>query len=131
MQEYLQFYINGEWVDPVSPATLDVINPATEAAFARISMGGAADVDKAVAAAVAAFDSFSKTAVVERAELLGAILAEYAKRFDEIAAAISTEMGAPIWLSKAAQAAMGQAHFATTLGILKDFPWEEKKGKDL
>ena len=131
MQEYLQFYINGEWVDPVSPATLDVINPATEAAFARISMGGAADADKAVAAAVAAFDSFSKTAVAERAELLGAILAEYAKRYDEIAAAISTEMGAPIWLSKAAQAAMGQAHFATTLGILKDFPWEEKKGKYL
>ena len=128
MQEYLQFYINGEWVDPVTPAALDVINPATEEPFATISMGSAADVDKAVAAANVAFESYSKTSVAERAELLGAILAEYAKRYDEIAQAISTEMGAPIWLSKAAQAATGQAHFATALEILKNYEWEEKKG---
>ena len=131
MQEYHQFYINGEWVDPVTPQTLEVINPATEQPFATISMGTAADVEKAVAAATAAFDSFSQTSVAERVELLGAILAEYTKRYDEIAAAISTEMGAPIWLSKAAQAATGQAHFATTLEILKNFEWEEKKGKYL
>ena len=121
MQEYHQFYINGEWVDPVTPQTLEVINPATEQPFATISMGTAADVEKAVAAASAAFGSFSQTSVAERVELLGAILAEYTKRYDEIAAAISTEMGAPIWLSKAAQAATGQAHFATTLEILKNF----------
>jgi aldehyde dehydrogenase (NAD+) len=128
MQEHLKFYIDGEWVDPATPATLDVINPTTEEPFARISMGSAADVDKAVAAAKAAFESYSKTTVQERIELLGAILGEYAKRYDEIAAAISTEMGAPIWLSKAAQAATGQAHFATALEILKNFAWEEKKG---
>ncbi len=128
MQEYLQFYINGEWVDPVTPATLDVINPTTEEPFAKISMGSAADVDKAVAAANAAFESYSRTSVAERAELLGAILAEYAKRYDEIAQAISTEMGAPIWLSKAAQAATGQAHFATALEIMKNYEWVEKKG---
>ena len=107
MQEYHQFYINGEWVDPVTPQTLEVINPATEQPFATISMGTAADVEKAVAAASAAFDSFSQTSVAERVDLLGAILAEYTKRYDEIAAAISTEMGAPFWLSKAAQAATG------------------------
>ncbi|MFT6433308.1 MAG: aldehyde dehydrogenase (NAD+) [Candidatus Azotimanducaceae bacterium] len=128
MQEHLKFYIDGEWVSPVTPATLDVINPTSEESFARISMGSAADVDKAVAAAKAAFESYSKTTVQERIELLGAILGEYAKRYDEIAAAISTEMGAPIWLSKAAQAATGQAHFATALEILKNFAWEEKKG---
>jgi aldehyde dehydrogenase (NAD+) len=128
MQEHLKFYIDGEWADPATPATLDVINPTTEEPFARISMGSAADVDKAVAAAKAAFESYSKTTVQERIELLGAILGEYAKRYDEIAAAISTEMGAPIWLSKAAQAATGQAHFATALEILKNFAWEEKKG---
>ena len=111
-----------------TPATLDVINPTTEAPFATISMGSAADVEKAVAAAKTAFESFSKTSVQERMELLGAILGEYTKRYDEIAAAISTEMGAPIWLSKAAQAATGQAHFATTLELLKTYAWEEKKG---
>jgi aldehyde dehydrogenase (NAD+) len=129
MQEHLKFYINGEWVDPVTPATLDVINPTTEEPFARISMGSAADVDKAVAAASAAFESYSQTTVAERLELFGAILAEYTKRYDDIAQVISTEMGAPIWLSKAAQAATGQAHFATTMQILKDFQWEEQKGK--
>tara|TARA_R110002072_G_scaffold12295_4_gene53577 strand:- start:11015 stop:12442 length:1428 start_codon:yes stop_codon:yes gene_type:complete len=129
MQEHLKFYINGEWVDPVTPATLDVINPTTEEAFARISMGSAADVDKAVAAASTAFESYSQTTVAERLELFGAILAEYTKRYDDIAQVISTEMGAPIWLSKAAQAATGQAHFATTMEILKNFQWEEQKGK--
>jgi aldehyde dehydrogenase (NAD+) len=128
MQEYLKFYINGEWVDPATPATLDVINPSTEEAFAKISMGSAADVDKAVAAAKAAFDSFSRTTVAERLELFAAILAEYAKRYDDIASAISTEMGAPIWLSKAAQAATGQAHIATAMNILKNFEWETRKG---
>ena len=128
MQEHLKFYIDGEWVDPATPATLDVINPTTEAPFATISMGSADDVEKAVAAAKTAFESFSKTSVQERMELLGAILGEYTKRYDEIAAAISTEMGAPIWLSKAAQAATGQAHFATTLELLKTYAWEEKKG---
>jgi aldehyde dehydrogenase (NAD+) len=128
MQEHLKFYINGEWVDPATPATLDVINPATEEAFAKISMGSAADVDKAVAAAKTAFDSFSRTTVAERLELFAAILAEYAKRYDEIASAISTEMGAPIWLSKAAQAATGQAHIATAMNILKNFEWETRKG---
>ena len=58
MQEYMQFYINGEWVDPVTPSSLEVINPATEQPFATISMGSAADVEKAVAAASGAFDSF-------------------------------------------------------------------------
>jgi len=128
MQEYLKFYINGEWVDPVSPKTLDVINPTTEEPFARISMGSGADVDKAVAAAKAAFESYSATSVQERVELIGAILAEYQKRYDDIAQVISTEMGAPIWLSKAAQAATGQGHLATMMQILKDFEFEERKG---
>jgi aldehyde dehydrogenase (NAD+) len=131
MQEHLKFYINGEWVDPVAPATLDVINPTTEEPFAKISMGGEADVNKAVAAAKEAFESFSRTTVAERVELFGAILGEYTKRYDEIAQIISTEMGAPIWLSKAAQAATGQAHFATAMEILKNFEWEERKGNYL
>ncbi len=131
MQEHLKFYIDSEWIDPATPATLDVINPTTEEPFATISMGSAADVNKAVAAARTAFASFSRTTVQERIEMLGAILNEYTKRYDEIAAAISTELGAPIWLSQEAQAALGQAHFATALEILKTYAWEEKKGTHL
>ncbi|MDH5737149.1 MAG: aldehyde dehydrogenase family protein [Gammaproteobacteria bacterium] len=128
MKEYLQFYINGEWVDPVSPARLDVINPSTEEPFATISMGSKADVDKAVAAATAAFDSWSQTSVSERVEMFGAILGEYQKRYEDIVTAISTEMGAPTGLSKAAQAATGLAHFSTMMEILKNYAFEEKRG---
>ena len=70
MRDYLKFYINGAWVDPVTPKTLDVINPATEGVAGRISMGSAADVDAAVRAARAAFASFSQTSVADRVALL-------------------------------------------------------------
>ena len=127
MKEHLKFYINGDWVDPVTSRTLDVINPATEEPFSRISLGSAADVDKAVSAAVEAFEHFSRTTPQERVELFEAILVEYGKRYEEIAETISTEMGAPIWLSKAAQAMTGQMHFSTAMRILKDYQWEEQK----
>ncbi|MCY4532892.1 MAG: aldehyde dehydrogenase family protein [Gammaproteobacteria bacterium] len=127
MKEHLKFYIDGEWVDPVTPRTLDVINPATEEPFARISLGSAADVDKAVSAAADAFEQFLRTTPQERVELFEAILAEYGKRYEEIAQTISTEMGAPIWLSNAAQAMTGQMHFSTAMQILKDYQWEEQK----
>jgi len=87
-----KIYIDGEWVDPVTPATLDVINPTTEEPFATISMGSAADVDNAVVAAKMAFESFSNATVQERIEMLSAILDEYGKRYDDIAAAISTDV---------------------------------------
>jgi aldehyde dehydrogenase (NAD+) len=74
MLEKLQFYIDGQWVDPVEPRTLDVVNPATEEAYGRISLGSAADVDNAVAAAKRAFESFSQTTREERIELLQSIL---------------------------------------------------------
>ena len=109
MQECLKFYINGEWVDPVSPKPFDVVNPATEEPIARINLGSAADVDKAVAAAKAAFPSYSQTSREERMALFGKIMAAYQARYDEIAETISKEMGAPLWLSKAAQAATGAA----------------------
>lgn len=131
MREYLQFYINGEWVDPAAPKTLDVINPATEEPCGKISMGGKADVDKAVAAARTAFESFSRTSKKERLELLQSIVAAYQKRTDDIAEVITAEMGAPIWLSKAAQAAMGAAHFGTIAQILSDYEFEEVRGKTL
>ncbi len=128
MKDYLKFYIDGQWVDPAEKKTLDVINPATEEPFARISMGSAKDVDKAVAAAKAAFPKFSTTTKQERIELLQSIMAVYQKRYAEIAAAITEEMGAPQKLSQNAQAAMGIAHLNTNLEILKKYEFEEDKG---
>jgi aldehyde dehydrogenase (NAD+) len=101
MRDYLKFYINGEWVDPVTPRVLEVQNPATEEAYARISIGSKADVDKAVAAAKAAFPAFAATTKEYRADLLDKIIAVYKKRLGDMAAAVSEEMGAPMWLSAA------------------------------
>lgn len=128
MKDYLQFYINGEWVDPVEPRILDVENPATEEPFARISLGSKADVDKAVAAAKAAFPSFSQTSVEYRADLLDKIAAGYQKRMGEIASVISDEMGAPGWLANAAQAPIGLGHYATMAAILRSYKFENLQG---
>ena len=126
-----QFYIDGTWVDPVSPALLDVIDPSTETAFTQIAVGSAADVDRAVAAARAAFPSFARTTKAERLELLRAILAEYRKRYDDVAAALSQEMGAPLAFAKSAQAAMGTSHLERMITDLEAFTFEWMQGSTL
>ncbi|KAF2667712.1 aldehyde dehydrogenase [Microthyrium microscopicum] len=126
--DHTKFYINGEWVDPVKPATIDVINPATEEAYTKISAGSSADVDKAVAAARKAFVTFSQTSKVDRLKLLGRILEVYDKRLEEIAQAVSAEMGAPIELARNAQAAAGKAHLYHTLKGLEGMELEEQRG---
>lgn len=128
MTDHLKFYIDGAWVDPVSPRTLDVINPATEQPVARISLGGAEDVDRAVKAAQRAFASFACSSRQERLDLLKAILAEYVRRQDDMAQAITAEMGAPAALSRNAQAFMGAAHLTTAIAVLKDYAFEEQRG---
>ncbi|WP_374386254.1 aldehyde dehydrogenase family protein [Sandaracinobacter sp.] len=129
MREALKFYIDGQWVDPANGVKpLDVINPATEQPMGRIAMGSAADVDRAAKAAHAAFESFGRTTRAERLDLLGAIVSEYQKRYADIAAAITEEMGAPAWLATQYQAGLGAAHFQTAMAILKDYKFEEDKG---
>ena len=125
MREMLQFYINGEWVDPETPNPLDVINPATEEVCGRISMGGVADVNKAVAAAVAAADSFAATTREQRMGWLKAILTELNERNDEIATVIMEEMGAPWLLAQKAQAPSGPQHFHAALKALETYEFEE------
>ena len=131
MKEYLQFYINGEWVDPAEARTLGVENPATEEDFATIAVGSAADVDKAVAAAKAAFPTFSQTSIEYRAELLENIAAGIQSRAPEMAEAISNQMGAPMWLSNAAQVPAGVGHFAATAALIRNYDFEEVKGTTL
>src|SRR4029453_15053606 len=90
MREYLKFYIDGAWVDPAEGVkTLDVENPATEQVAGKIALGSAKDVDKAVKAARKAFETWSQTTREERIEVLGRILAEYQKRFGDLATAVT------------------------------------------
>jgi aldehyde dehydrogenase (NAD+) len=126
--DYRQFYIDGAWVDPVVPKEFKVINPATETVAGVISMGGAQDVDRAVAAARRAFDSYSRTAPAERLALMERILAAYKARYDDIAQAISTEMGAPITLAKKLQTWAGVGHIEAMIDVLQTFKFEERRG---
>ena len=118
------FFIDGKWVAPVEPKELEVINPADEQPFAVISLGSAADVDKAVAAARRAFDGWSRTSREERLAALERLLAAYEKRMGDMAKAISEEMGAPIKLAFESQAACGAGHIKAFIRTLKDYTFE-------
>lgn len=128
MREALKFYIDGQWVEPQSAKTLDVVNPATEAVMGRIAVGSPADVDAAVAAARRAFATFSQTSREERIALLEKIIAIYKTKIPELAATISEEMGAPAKLASAAQAPSGLGHFMAALRVLKTYEFEEDLG---
>jgi aldehyde dehydrogenase (NAD+) len=129
--DQLNFYIDGAWIPPAKPATRDVINPATEQPIGKISMGSAEDVDRAVKAARKAFVTYSRTTREERIALLENIVRVYKTKHEELAKTISTEMGAPIWLSKAAQAATGLGHLAQAIEVLKNYQFEEPRGKTM
>ncbi|MEE2891428.1 MAG: aldehyde dehydrogenase family protein [Pseudomonadota bacterium] len=131
MDNALKFYIDGQWVDPIGQETLDVINPATEESIGKIAMGTSEDIDRAVAAAKKAFETFSQTTREERIEMLEKLLAAYQARMGDIASAVSQEMGAPIGLANAAQAPAGMGHIMYTLNALKEFAFEETSGKNL
>ncbi|MET3762897.1 aldehyde dehydrogenase family protein [Sphingomonas sp. UYEF23] len=129
MKSYLKQYINGAWVESQGGTRHDVIDPATEQPCTEITLGTAADVDAAVAAARTAFDSYSQTTVAERAALLERIIEEYKKRIPDLAFAVSSEMGAPIGFATAAQVPAGLGHFISTLKALNSFEFEQKLGR--
>ena len=128
MEHAKQFYINGEWVAPTTSDVFDVINPSTEEVITQIAMGGPGDVDKAVRAARAAFETFSQTTVEERTALLEKIIEAYKARMGDIATTVSQEMGAPMSLATAAQAPAGLGHLMYALNALKEFPFFEDVG---
>ena len=131
MREYLKFYIDGQWVDPVRPNPFDVENPATEQVSGKISLGSAADVDLAVNAARRAFAGWSQTTREQRLDLLQAILAEYQKRADDLAEAVTEEIGAPASLAAGPQVFLGIGHLTTAIDVLKNFQFEEHNGESL
>lgn len=128
MLDKRQFYINGRWVAPVEACDFDVIDPSTEAVCAVISLGGKADTDNAVAAARRAFDLWSQTSKASRVTLLEKLLAIYNERADEMAEAISTEMGAPIALARTSQCGAGSSHIKNLIRALKEYEFDQPLG---
>ena len=128
MRNYQQFYIDGQWVNPLVLETAEVINPATEEVSGTIALGSPTDVDKAVAAARRAFTSWSQTTVAERLDLLRAIQAEYARRQQELGEAVTEEMGAPLSLGTGFHVGLGAGHLQTAIEVLQDYRFEERRG---
>ena len=126
-----KFYIDGKWVEPVQPTDLTIVNPSNEEPIATISLGTVADVDRAVAAAKKAFESYSETSPEQRLALLRQIIAVYKAKSEQMAEAISMEMGAPITLSRKAQVTAGLGHLAEIVKVLEHFQFEELKGSTL
>ncbi|MBW1904967.1 MAG: aldehyde dehydrogenase family protein [Deltaproteobacteria bacterium] len=131
MNESLTFYIDGEWVDPIEPRAIDVINPATDKAIGRVSLGSRADVDRAVKAARLAFVTYSQISKADRIALLKKVIACYEERLDDLAKMISSEMGAPMSLARAAQAPMGLTQLNTALAVLKNYEFKRSRGTTL
>ncbi len=126
-----KLFIGGEWVDPAGSETIDVVNAATEEVMGRIPQGTPQDVDRAVAAARAAFESWSQAPLEERANVVRAIAAGLAARSDEIAATIAQELGMPIGLSKAIQAGLPTMTFTSVPDLVEEIVWQEEIGNSL
>ena len=131
MREQLQFYIGGQWVDPIEPHAIGVVNPATEEVCGHVSLGSAADVDRAVRSARSAFETYGVTSRDERMAMFERIIAEYQKRAADLALAITEEMGSPAALSERAQVPTGFMHLFTALEVLKTYSFEKTHGSTL
>ncbi len=131
MRDYLKFYIDGQWVDPVELRTLDVDNPTTEQVGGKIALGSSADVDKAVKAARKAFGGWSVTSKEDRLDVLQAILDKYQARVKDLADAVHEEMGAPPTLAGGPQVMMGLGHLMTAIDVLKNYSFEEPRGETM
>ncbi|WBU54736.1 aldehyde dehydrogenase family protein [Paracoccus sp. SCSIO 75233] len=128
MLDKRKFYIDGKWVDPVAANDLEVIDPSTEEPVAVISLGDQADTDAAVAAAKRAFEGWSQTSKEERLAYVEKILEVYQKRADDMAWAITHEMGAPADLSAQAQVMTGIGHMANFINAFRDFEFVRPLG---
>ncbi|MDP3264510.1 MAG: aldehyde dehydrogenase family protein [Tabrizicola sp.] len=124
----LKFYINGQWVDPISKSRIGVENPATEEIVCDVAMGNEADADRAILAARAAFDGWTYRPVAERIAVVKRVLEVYNERYEDFAQVMSTEMGAPITWARDAQAWAGQVHMEATIKAAEEMVWEYSRG---
>jgi len=123
-----QFYINGRWTSPAIPATLPVVNPATEAVVAEVARGSAEDVDRAVAAARGAFAGWSATPAAARAQVLGKIHALILERKEQLAQALSLEMGSAIGFARAMQVPLAAEHVRVARDLLSSYRFQTVEG---
>ena len=121
-----QLYIDGKWIDSLGKGSIDVINPATEEIIGRVPVGSTKDVDKAVVAAKSAFDSWSKSSIEERIELLNALSNAFKERGEELAQTITSEVGTPIGYSRVAMVGTPRVVSRSYAKILEDYVWEEE-----
>jgi len=128
MRDYTRLYLNGEWVPPLAGEVVDVINPATEKPAGKITLATVADVDRAVAAARAAFVTFSRSSRQERLDLLSKILSVYGKRSQDLADALTEDLGAPAKFAKEMQVGVGFLHLRTAIAALKNYRFEHPQG---
>lgn len=131
MRDCLKFYIGGQWVDPAGGRTFDAIDPATEQTIGRIAMAGVEDVDRAVAAAKQAFETFSQTSREARLELLQRVAAEFDTRKADLAVAQSLELGCPTWLAEQAHVPLSATHINVAIDLLKNYPFETLRGSTM
>lgn len=131
MSDYRKFYIDGKWVDPANVHDFTVINPTTEEPIATISLGSSRDVDAAVESAKKAFAAYSETTREERLKLLGRVIDVYKAKSEHLAETITSEMGAPISLSRKAQVPAGLAHLWEARRVLETFEFEESRSSTL
>jgi acyl-CoA reductase-like NAD-dependent aldehyde dehydrogenase len=131
MRVHEQLYIGGEWVSPLGPDAIDVVNAATEEVMGRVPDGNAADVDRAVRAAAGAFEGWASTPVEDRARHLERLREGLAARADEIATTIAGEVGSPIAIAKGIQAGLPITVLGSYARILREFPFEERIGHSL
>jgi aldehyde dehydrogenase (NAD+) len=128
MKDKLNFYIDGQWVEPKSSETIEVINPANENIIGHVAAGTKEDIDMAVKAASRAFESFQYSSKDDRIEMLNNVISEYENRYQDFVDTITEEMGAPLWLSSRAQASTGIKNLNETLDAIKDYEFEKKEG---
>jgi aldehyde dehydrogenase (NAD+) len=129
--EHRQHFIGGEWVDPSSDGTIEVVNASTEEVMGRIPEGTPEDVDRAVAAARAAFETWSQTPVEERVALTAAVGLKLQERQEELAALISQELGSPITFSMTVQTGLPIMDFSSMAHLVEHIPWEQQLGNSL
>ena len=126
-----RLYIGGEWVEPAGEGTIDVLNPSTEEVLGTIPEGTAEDADRAVRAARAAFDEWSRVSPYERARYSAAIGAKLDERADELAVLFTAELGMPLTLSRMIQVGLPTATFSSQPELVEEIEWEEEVGNSL